>query len=133
MLLAALPVGWTCVLDTTVTTFFIQSTECDFELTLIRRGVAVGIVYIGFISNFKSIQFKNFKSYETRVAFFFKLGMIIAGPLWDFIFQDCVISYFGKRNVIIMALLLDSICNILWAHATSYYTFILFKFFNGIL
>ncbi|XP_016840770.1 synaptic vesicle glycoprotein 2A isoform X1 [Nasonia vitripennis] len=107
MLLAALPVGWTCVLDTTITAFFIQSTECDFELTLFRRGVAVGIVYI---------------------------GMIIAGPLWDFIFQDCAISSFsGKRNVIIFGLVLDSICNILWAHATSYYSFVMYKFLNGIL
>ncbi|XP_058789914.1 synaptic vesicle glycoprotein 2B-like isoform X4 [Phymastichus coffea] len=106
MLLAAVPVAWTCVLDTTVTTFFIQSTECDFELTLFRRGIAVGVVYI---------------------------GMVIAGPLWDFVFQDVIISCYGKRNVMIMGLILDSVCNILWAHATTYYTFILFKFLNGIL
>ncbi|XP_016840772.1 synaptic vesicle glycoprotein 2A isoform X2 [Nasonia vitripennis] len=60
--------------------------------------------------------------------------MIIAGPLWDFIFQDCAISSFsGKRNVIIFGLVLDSICNILWAHATSYYSFVMYKFLNGIL
>ncbi|XP_014211987.1 uncharacterized protein LOC106641920, partial [Copidosoma floridanum] len=106
MLVAALPVGWTCVLDTTVTTFFIQSTECDFELTLLRKGIAVGIVYI---------------------------GMVVAGPLWDFVFQDCVISRLGKRNVIIIGLILDCLCNVLWAHATSFYTFVLFKFLNGIL
>lgn len=60
-------------------------------------------------------------------------GMTVAGPLWDFVFQDVIISCYGKRNVMIMGLILDSICNILWAHATSYYTFIILKFFNGIL
>lgn len=67
MLLAALPVGWTCVLDTTVTTFFIQSTECDFELTLIRRGVAVGIVYIGFISNFENTKLYSTMFHKSQI------------------------------------------------------------------
>ncbi|XP_058789911.1 synaptic vesicle glycoprotein 2A-like isoform X2 [Phymastichus coffea] len=68
--------------------------------------------------------------YEKAIA---ETGMVIAGPLWDFVFQDVIISCYGKRNVMIMGLILDSVCNILWAHATTYYTFILFKFLNGIL
>ncbi|XP_014237119.1 synaptic vesicle glycoprotein 2B-like [Trichogramma pretiosum] len=106
LLLALLPVGWTCIIDTTSTAFMINSVECEFELTWLRRGIAVSIIY---------------------------MGMTIAGPIWDFLLNDYITGYLGKKYVMIAGLFLDAICNILWTHASSYYTFVVFKFFSGVL
>ncbi|OXU24136.1 hypothetical protein TSAR_005893 [Trichomalopsis sarcophagae] len=106
LLLAALPIAWTCIIDTTSTAFIINSAECTFELTMFRRGIAVSAIYI---------------------------GMIIAGPLWDFYLQDCVIGYLGRKNVMMIGIFLDAICNLLWVHTTSFYAFIALKFVSGVL
>ncbi|XP_014206973.1 solute carrier family 22 member 5 [Copidosoma floridanum] len=106
LLLAAVPVGWTCIIDTTSTAFIINSTECIFELTMLRRGIAFATIFI---------------------------GMVISGPIWDFFLQDSITDSFGKRNVMIVGLLFDAMCNVVWIHTNSYYVFILLKFISGIL
>ncbi|XP_011493781.1 PREDICTED: synaptic vesicle glycoprotein 2B-like [Ceratosolen solmsi marchali] len=106
LLFAALPIGWTCIIDTTSTAFIINSTECVFELTTFRKGIAMSSIYI---------------------------GMIISGPIWDFILKDSIIDYLGNKNIMIIGILLDTLCNILSAHATSFSIFILLKLISGIL
>ncbi|XP_058795772.1 uncharacterized protein LOC131666827 isoform X2 [Phymastichus coffea] len=106
LLLAALPIAWTCLVDTTSTAFIINSSECEFELTMLRRGIACSAIYI---------------------------GMSIAGPLWDFFLQDWILACLGRKNVIVIGILLDAVCNVLWANATSFYTFVALKFVSGLL
>lgn len=60
-------------------------------------------------------------------------GMIIAGPIWDFILQDWITGNVGKRNVILIGIFFDAVCNIVWVHATSFYVYIAVKFISGIL
>ena len=106
LLLAVLPIGWTCIIDTTSTSFFINSVGCEFGLTWFRRGIAVSTIYI---------------------------GMTIAGPIWDFILHDYVTGYLGKKYVMIGGMFLDAACNILWSHTDSFYYLIALKFISGFL
>ncbi|XP_067215213.1 synaptic vesicle glycoprotein 2C-like [Linepithema humile] len=46
LLLAALPITWTAVFDTTTGAFILASAECDLELTFFRKGVLVAFPYI---------------------------------------------------------------------------------------
>ncbi|XP_026672973.1 synaptic vesicle glycoprotein 2C-like isoform X2 [Ceratina calcarata] len=46
LLVAALPVAWAGIFDTTTTAFFLASAECELDLTFIRKGVLVSIPFI---------------------------------------------------------------------------------------
>ncbi|XP_033228568.1 synaptic vesicle glycoprotein 2B-like [Belonocnema kinseyi] len=106
LLLAVLPAGWSAVFDTTSPAFILPAVECLFELTLFRKGVFVSIVYV---------------------------GIIVAGVLWDFLLQDSMTNHFGKRNLLLLGLLLDSVCNVGSAFVDSYYVFLLLKFISGLI
>ncbi|KZC15125.1 Synaptic vesicle glycoprotein 2B [Dufourea novaeangliae] len=49
LLLAALPVAWTGIFDTTTTAFVLASAECDLALTFFRKGVLVAFPFVGTI------------------------------------------------------------------------------------
>ncbi|KAJ8679753.1 hypothetical protein QAD02_015540 [Eretmocerus hayati] len=106
LLFAALPVAWTCIVDTTSTAFIINSTECIFELTMLKRGILLAAVF---------------------------LGMTIAGLLWDFVLQDCITNRMGKRNILISGMLIEVTCNMLQLHATSFHEFTSLKFVSGLV
>lgn len=50
LFLAALPVAWAGIFDTTTTAFMIASAECDLRLTYFRKGVLAAIPFLGTIS-----------------------------------------------------------------------------------
>lgn len=106
LLLAFLPAGWSAVFDTTSPAFILPAVECIFDLTLFRKGVLVSIVYV---------------------------GIIVSGILWDFMLQDSLINHLGKRNLLLLGLLVDSICNVTSAFVDSYYVFLLLKFISGVI
>ncbi|XP_051153787.1 synaptic vesicle glycoprotein 2B-like isoform X2 [Leptopilina boulardi] len=106
LLLAFLPAGWSAVFDTTSPAFILPAVECVFDLTLFRKGVLVSIVYI---------------------------GIIVSGILWDFMLQESLINHLGKRNLLLLGLLVDSICNITSAFVDSYFVFLLLKFISGVI
>ncbi|XP_043463739.1 synaptic vesicle glycoprotein 2B-like isoform X2 [Leptopilina heterotoma] len=106
LLLAFLPAGWSAVFDTTSSAFILPAVECVFDLTLFRKGVLVSIVY---------------------------MGIIVSGILWDFMLQDSLINHLGKRNLLLLGLLVDSICNVTSAFVDSYYMFLLLKFISGVI
>lgn len=47
LFLAALPVAWTGIFDTTTTAFMIASAECDLRLTYFRKGVLAAFPFLG--------------------------------------------------------------------------------------
>lgn len=47
LFLAALPVAWTGIFDTTTTAFIIASAECDLRLTFFDKGVLCGFPFLG--------------------------------------------------------------------------------------
>ncbi|XP_076387020.1 uncharacterized protein LOC100879165 isoform X3 [Megachile rotundata] len=47
LLLAALPVAWTGIFDTTTPAFILASAECDLQLTSFRKGVLVAFPFVG--------------------------------------------------------------------------------------
>ncbi|XP_034194459.1 synaptic vesicle glycoprotein 2B isoform X1 [Osmia lignaria lignaria] len=49
LLLAALPVAWTGIFDTTTTAFILASAECDLQLTFFRKGVLVAFPFLGMV------------------------------------------------------------------------------------
>lgn len=50
LFLAALPVAWAGIFDTTTTAFMIASAECDLRLTYFRKGVLAAFPFLGTIS-----------------------------------------------------------------------------------
>jgi len=56
LLLAALPIAWTAVFDTTTSAFILASAECDLELTFFRKGVLVAFPYVGTEHKLESIE-----------------------------------------------------------------------------
>lgn len=51
LLLAALPVAWAGIFDTTTTAFVMASAECDLQLTYLRKGILVAIPFVGRVFN----------------------------------------------------------------------------------
>ncbi|CAB0028233.1 unnamed protein product [Trichogramma brassicae] len=47
LFLLCLPIAWSAVIDTTSTVFVLNSQECEFELTMFRRGIALCVIYMG--------------------------------------------------------------------------------------
>ncbi|KOC65938.1 Synaptic vesicle glycoprotein 2B [Habropoda laboriosa] len=47
LLLAALPVAWAGIFDTTTSGFILASAECDLQLTYFRKGVLVAFPFLG--------------------------------------------------------------------------------------
>ncbi|KAL7303522.1 hypothetical protein TKK_0003686 [Trichogramma kaykai] len=106
LLLLCLPIAWSAVIDTTSTVFVLNSQECEFELTMFRRGIALCVIY---------------------------MGMIVAGPIWDTCLREYSTAYLGKRNIIIIGILMDALCNLFWTYTSSFYTYVICKFISGLI
>ncbi|KAF3422344.1 hypothetical protein E2986_12493 [Frieseomelitta varia] len=107
LLLAALPVAWAGIFDTTTTAFVIASAECDLRLTYFEKGTLCASPFL--------VRSEH-------------IGMALTSFVWDHL-----TPHVGMRNLFILGLLADSVLNLLASAVDSYYAFLAIRFFNGVL